>query len=65
LKKFIAVLLMAAIFCSGCALAAGVLAGGIASEVINRTIGGVKNKESIDSSKYQDLLREKDIPDIK
>jgi hypothetical protein len=65
LKKFIAILLMTAILCSGCALAAGVLAGGIASEVINRTIGGVKKKENNDSSKYRDMLREKDIPDIK
>jgi hypothetical protein len=48
MKKFISLLIIIVLTCSGCALAAGMLAGGIAGEVIDHTIGGGKSKEKIE-----------------
>jgi hypothetical protein len=50
MKKFISFLIITALTCTGCALAAGMLAGGIAGEVIDHTIGGGKGKERIECS---------------
>jgi hypothetical protein len=57
MKKFISLLIIITLTCTGCALAAGMLAGGIAGEVIDHTIGGGKGKEKVECStclKYPD-----------
>jgi hypothetical protein len=50
MKKFISLLIIITLSCTGCAVAAGMLASGIAGEVIDHTIGGGKGKEKIECS---------------
>jgi hypothetical protein len=65
LKKIICLLLVVVFACSGCALAAGMVAGGIASEVIKHTTGVFKGNEDKKESQPQELIRDSNVPEIK
>jgi hypothetical protein len=65
LKKIICSLLIVAFACSGCALAAGLVAGSIASEIIKRTTDLVTGEKKKDDTKYQDLLKDKNAQEIR
>lgn len=65
MKKILCLFIIVAIVCSGCALAAGVLAGRIAGEVINKAGGIVKRESNKEAPKYQGPFRADEIPDIK
>jgi hypothetical protein len=65
LKKIICLLLFVAFICSGCALAAGLVAGGIASEFIKHTTGLIKGEDDKKESQQQDLLRDRNVLEMK
>jgi hypothetical protein len=65
LKKIICLLLVIAFISSGCALAAGMAAGTIASEVIKRTTGIFKGDDEKKEPQHQDLLRDRNVLEMK
>ena len=65
MKKIICLLLVVAFACSGCALAAGLAAGAVAGEVIKHTTGIFKGDEDKKKSENQDLLRDRNVPEMK
>jgi hypothetical protein len=65
LKKIICLLLVIAFACSGCALAAGLVAGEIGSQIIKHATGIFRGEDDKAKPENQDLLREKNVPEIK